>query len=105
MTMNPENMRYIIETKNSTYTLVPVKENPDVMKITSGSYSGLEILKPSQMPNVGDNFNFIFSNNPVNGRLIGRMMSTSSVKSPVRMEEMQMDIAHMQINGLTVDDG
>jgi hypothetical protein len=95
--LHPErDVKYMFNTKNSTYQLSQVPDNPKVMRITSNEYSNLEIYTPKDTPQIGESLHFVFTNNPANGDYAGRIMHTSSVQSKSQYINIQAPLNNQQ---------
>ena len=81
----PEKITYELNTKNSQYKLTTVPGRPDIMTVSGGALTGLEIKTPSVLPEIDERFRFEFTDNPINGSNRGRVMSTSSLQSINKM--------------------
>lgn len=77
----PEKITYELNTKNSQYKLTTVPGRPDIMTVSGGALTGLEIKTPSVLPEIDERFRFEFTDNPINGSNRGRVMSTSPLQS------------------------
>lgn len=81
----PEKITYELNTKNSQYKLTTVPGRPDIMTVSGGALTGLEIKTPSVLPEIDERFRFEFTDNPINGSNRGRVMSTSPLQSINKM--------------------
>lgn len=86
---HPEKVTYELNTRNSQYKLTTVPGKPDIMTISGGALTGLEIKTPSILPEIGERFRFEFTDNPINGSNRGRVMNTSSLQSINRTATME----------------